>query len=74
MTSIPLKLEFKGKQIEGIAIPLQETVSDGVPTAFAITLGDEYIGVIHCHPGGWKMDTDQDPELVQTIGNVLQLF
>lgn len=71
MTSIPLKLDFKGRQIEGTAIPLPETITDNVPTAFAVNLGDKYIGVIHCHPGGWKMDTDEDPELVQTIGNYL---
>jgi hypothetical protein len=71
MTSIPLKLDIKGKHIEGTAIPLQETATDGVPTAFVINLGEEYIGVIHCHPGGWKMDTEQDPELVQTIGSFL---
>ncbi|MDQ3552640.1 MAG: hypothetical protein M3413_14075 [Bacteroidota bacterium] len=71
MTTIPLILDFKGRELKGTAIPLEETITDGVPTAYAINLGEEYIGVIHCHPGGWKMDTDQDPEMVDAIGGFL---
>lgn len=71
---IPLEFEHEGKKQKGEAIPVSATCHDGVCDELEISLNNEYLGIIKCTKGGWKMDGEVDKKLIKAIGHEIFLW
>lgn len=72
--TIPLELEYDGKEFKGEAVPIPETCQDGVCFQLDVTLNDENLGIIRSGKSGWKMDNIDDQKFIDTIGNEIMLY
>ena len=70
MQDIPLTISFRGREMKGFAVPLVNSISDK-PAAFDIIIDKAFMGTLRLQGGSWKMDTLQDPDLVQLIASTL---
>lgn len=66
--SLHLEIQYKGKTYTGMAIPLSLSCQEGNCFELAITLNNEYHGVIHCSEKGCNMYRVKDQGLVDAIG------
>ena len=71
---VPLKLEYNGQTYKGEAVPVPQTCVDKVCFELDITLNEENLGIIRRAKSGWKMDLVDDKDLVEAIGNEIQLW
>ena len=71
---VPLEIEYNGDTYKGEAIPIPAACHDGVCDELGVTLNDEYLGIIKCTKGGWKMDGASDKKLIQKIGEEIFLW
>lgn len=73
MQDIPLDFSYKGKQMVGIAVPLGRS-SEEKPAAYDIIIDKAFLGTLRCNSREWKLDTDQDPQLVEKICGHIQAW
>jgi hypothetical protein len=64
---VPLHFEYKGKQFDGVGIPVMSSCHDGVCDQLDVTLNKKHLGVIKCTKNGWRL-TDVPQGLTNTIG------
>jgi hypothetical protein len=69
--AIPLALEVGKQQYIGEAIPVPETLIDGIHYEFDVTLNDKNLGLARRLKSGWKMDLVADKKLIKAIGTAL---
>ncbi len=72
--SVPIDIEYKGKNYKGEGTPLAQTCKEKVCYELEITLNDENLGIIHCTDKGWKMKNMKDQGLVDAIGEEIALW
>jgi hypothetical protein len=72
--TIPLELEYDGKNFKGEAVPIPETCEDGVCFQLDVTLNEENLGIIRSGKSGWKMDNIEDQKFIDAIGNEIMLY
>lgn len=72
--SFPYKIDFEGKEYAGMITPSGDTGSNGTPTYFRVTIGDEFFAYLCCGETGWGLkdgpDTGQEG-LVKKIGQFI---
>jgi hypothetical protein len=73
MRSVPIHIGFRGKQVNGVAEPL-DTGKDDVPLSHAIYLEGKYLGTLGCNKDGWVFDRPADLDLVETLGEYLHAW
>ena len=56
--------------MKGFAVPLINSNGEK-PEAFDIIIDKAFMGTLRLKGGSWKMDSLQDPDLVQLIANTL---
>jgi hypothetical protein len=71
---IPIEVEVKGKKFTGEAIPITPTCHDGICEELEVTLNEEPLGILKHSKSGWKMDLEHDPELIEALGEKIQLW
>jgi hypothetical protein len=71
---VPIDIEYKGTRFTGKAVPLRSSCHDGVCFELDVTLNGTPMGTIHCTRGGWRMDHQADPGLVNAIGEEIFLW
>ena len=70
MQDVPLTIDFRGRQLHGFAVPLVRSTQER-PAAFDIIMDKVFLGTLRLKEAGWKMDTEQDPDLVEVIGRYI---
>ena len=70
MQDIPLTIDFKGRHMKGIAVPLGRSALDQ-PPSFDIIIDKAFMGTLRWNAQGWKMDAHHDPQLVDKIGKYI---
>jgi len=71
MQNVPIRIEYKGKPLTGVADPVETSAEDGVPRTLVIYLHGRCLGLLECSDRGWKLDRPADPELVEALGNYI---
>jgi hypothetical protein len=74
MKSLRLSIDYKGKHIEGEALPLNASKVQGVPLTHRLIIDGKDYGKIHCTRENWSADKIKDQELVKTIGNYIHAW
>lgn len=74
MEPLKIQMDYQGKKLKLEALPVMESLHDGVYDEFEITLNDEYLGVIRRMKNNWKMELMKDQKLVDAIGEQLSLL
>ena len=74
MKALHLSIDYKGKHIEGEALPLNATFVQGVPLIHQLIIDGKDYGIIRCTKENWSADKRNDPELVKTIGNYIHAW
>jgi len=74
MKSLHLSIDYKGKHIEGEALPINAPEIQGVPLSHQLIIDGKDYGVIRCTRENWSADKIKDPELVKTIGNYIHAW
>ena len=74
MKPLHLSIDYKGKRIEGEALPLNTYKIQGVPLVHQLFIGGKDFGRIRCTKQSWSADKIKDPELVKTIGNYIHAW
>jgi hypothetical protein len=64
---VPLHFQYKGKQYDGVGIPMMTSCHNGVCDRLDVTLNKKHLGVIKCTKDGWRL-TDAPQGLVNAIG------
>jgi hypothetical protein len=70
--TIPLELEIGDQLYKGEALPITESLYEGVYHQYEIQLNDRSMGIIRRLKSSWKMDLVTDKKLVKAIGDVLE--
>lgn len=66
-TPVPLHFEYRGKEYEGVGIPMMSSCHDGICDRLDVTLNNKHLGVIKCTKNGWRL-TDAKQGLANAIG------
>lgn len=74
MKSLHLSIDYKGKHLEGEALPINAPEIQGVPLSHQLIIDGKDFGVIRCNRENWSADKIKDPELVKTIGNYIHAW
>ena len=72
MQNVPIRLDFHGKYLIGVADPIN--TGEPVPTSHSIYLEGKYIGTLKCGKEGWMMDRPADLDLIETLGEYLHAW
>jgi hypothetical protein len=74
MKPLHLSLNYKGKHIEGEALPLNKPEVQGIPLVHHLIIDGKDFGMIRCTKENWSADKIKDPELVKTIGDYIHAW
>jgi hypothetical protein len=74
MKPLHLSIDYKGKHIEGEALPLNEPKVQGVPLIHHLIIDGKDYGMIRCTKENWSAEKIKDPELVKIIGNYIHAW
>lgn len=74
MKPLHLSINYKGRHIEGDAVPLKDHKAQGVPLEHQLIIDGKDFGKISCTKENWSADKINDPELVKTIGNYIHAW
>lgn len=74
MKPLHLSIDYKGKHIEGEAMPLNTPEVQGIPLIHHLMIDGKDYGMIRCTKKNWSADKIKDPELVKTIGNYIHAW
>ena len=69
--NVPIRIDFRGRQITGVADPVSTSIEDGIPRSLILYLHGRYMGLLQFSQEGWTLDRPADPELVETLGNYI---
>jgi hypothetical protein len=64
---VPLHFQYRGKQFDGVGIPMMASCNNGICNRLDITLNKKHLGVIKCTKNGWRL-TDTPQGLANAIG------
>lgn len=67
---IPLRFEYRGKQYDGVAVPVMSSCDEGVCHQLDITLNKKHLGVIRNTANGWKI-TGVPQGLTNAVGEYI---
>ena len=71
---VPLNFSYRGKDYNGVGIPVISSCHDGVCDQLDITLNKKHLGVLKCTTRGWHI-TDTPTGLAKAIGeNVFKWY
>ena len=71
MRPFHLSIEYKGKHIEGEALPVNHPAEQGVPLVHRLIIEGKDRGFIRCTKRSWEADQIQDEKLVEKIGSYI---
>jgi hypothetical protein len=74
MESFHLSLEYKGKHIEGEALPVNVSKDQSIPLQHRIILDGKDYGIFKCTSKNWSSDKIKDKKLVEAIGNYIHAW
>lgn len=75
MKPFHLSIDYKGKHIEGEALPLNAAPKEqGIPLIHKIIIEGKDYGMISCTKENWSADKIKDPKLIRTIGNYIHAW
>lgn len=74
MKTLHLSIDYKGKHIEGEALPLNGNKVQGVPLVHQLIIDGKDYGLISCAKERWSAEQIKDPELVKAIGNYIHAW
>lgn len=74
MRPLHLSIDYKGKHIEGKALPVNTAKVQGVPLIHKLIIEGQDYGTIRCTKENWSADKIKDPELVKTIGSYIHAW
>jgi hypothetical protein len=74
MQNVPIHIDYKGRELSGVADPVESSGKDQVPKAHIVYLNGRFLGTIRCDKQGWVIDRPADLDLVQTIGEYLHAW
>ena len=74
MRPLHLSIDYKGKHIEGEALPLNAPNVQGVPLIHQLIIDGRDYGTIKCTKERWSADKIKDPDLVKTIGSYIHAW
>jgi hypothetical protein len=74
MQNVPIHIDYKGRELSGVADPVVSSEQDQVPRAHVVYLDGKFFGTIRCEKKGWVIDRPADLDLVQTIGEYLHAW
>ena len=74
MKPLHLSIDYKGKHIEGEALPFNAPKVQGVPLVHHLMIEGKDYGIIRCTKENWLADKIKDPDLVKTIGNYIHAW
>lgn len=74
MKPLHLSIDYKGKHLDGEAMPLNERKIQGVPLVHQLIIDGKDFGLIRCTKENWSADRIKDPELVKVIGNYIHAW
>ena len=64
---VPLHFNYRGKEYEGVGIPMMSGCHDGICDRLDVTLNKKHLGTIRCTKNGWRL-TDAPQGLANAIG------
>lgn len=67
-TPVPLHFNYRGRDYDGIGIPMMASCHDGICDRLDVTLNKKHLGVIKCTKTGWRL-TAVSQGLANAIGN-----
>ncbi|MFL5738842.1 MAG: hypothetical protein ACJ75B_01385 [Flavisolibacter sp.] len=73
MEDVPIAIVYKGKKLNGFAVPLARSEQD-YPSSFDIIVDKAFLGTLRHSQGGWTMDTNQESELVEALGHCVMAW
>ena len=74
MKTLHLSIDYKGRHIEGEALPLNTPKEQGIPLVHQIIIEGKDYGLIRCTQKNWSADKIKDPKLVEAIGNYIHAW
>jgi len=74
MQNVPIRLDYKGRELTGVADPVETSAEDGVPRSLIVYLSGKYLGTLECSPEGWRLDRPAEPDLVEELGNYIHAW
>ena len=75
MKPFHLSIDYKGKHIDGEALPLNNAPKEeGIPLVHKVIIDGKDYGLIRCTPKAWMADKIKDQKLVNAIGNYISAW
>jgi hypothetical protein len=74
MRHFHLSIDYKGKHIEGEALPLNPSGEQGIPLVHKIIIDGKDQGLIRCTNKTWAADRIKDQKLVDMIGSYIHAW
>lgn len=74
MKAFHLAIDYKGKRIEGEAVPLEAPTEQGIPLLHKIIIEGEDYGTIRCTKERWAANKIRDRKLVEAIGSYIHAW
>jgi len=74
MKPLHILIEYKGKHLEGEALPVNSKQIQGVPLVHQLFIDGKDYGLIRCTKENWFADKIKDPELVNMIGSYIHAW
>jgi hypothetical protein len=74
MGSFHLSIDYRGKHIEGEALPLNAPKQQGIPLIHKIIIDGKDQGIIRCTKESWAADKIKDQKLVDAIGSYIHAW
>jgi hypothetical protein len=74
MGSFHLSIDYRGKHIEGEALPLNTPKQQGIPLIHKIIIDGKDQGIIRCTKESWAADKIKDQKLVDAIGSYIHAW
>jgi hypothetical protein len=71
MRPFHLSIDYKGKHIEGEALPVNHPAEQGIPLVHKIIIDGKDLGFIRCTKESWQADQIKDQSLVEKIGTYI---
>jgi hypothetical protein len=74
MGSFHLSIDYRGKHIEGEALPLNAPKQQGIPLIHKIIIDGKDQGIIRFTKESWAADKIKDQKLVDAIGSYIHAW
>lgn len=74
MRAFHLSIDYKGKHIEGEAVPMDTPTEQGIPLLHKIVIEGKDYGTIRCTKENWAANRIKDQKLVDAIGSYIHAW